>query len=208
MKSFIKWKILIITCLLCLSPIILGVAVWDKLPDTMAIHFDINNNPDNFASKGVAVFGLPFIMVVFQIISCVIFDINAKKYGERNKFERVVKWIIPVMSILIHGVTIIYALNVPVDIRKFVMVIVAGVFIVLGNYMPKFDRIKNKDADTETARKINRVIGIVMVIMGIAALISIFLPPIASVIWLLLLIPYAIGISIYTAIRIKKAAVK
>ena len=50
--KFIKWKILVITSVVCLLPIIMGIAVWDKLPDTMAIHFNINNVADNFAPNG------------------------------------------------------------------------------------------------------------------------------------------------------------
>ena len=46
----IKWKWLIVTALACLLPILLGLALWDRLPDTMAIHFDINNTPDNFGA--------------------------------------------------------------------------------------------------------------------------------------------------------------
>ena len=65
---FIKWRILIITCAVCLLPVLLGVALWSRLPDTMAIHFDMYNQPDNFASKSVVVFGLPAISFIIRII--------------------------------------------------------------------------------------------------------------------------------------------
>ncbi len=204
MKKFIKWKILITTCIVCLLPILLGIAVWDKLPDEVAIHFDMNNNPDNFASKGFAVFGLPIIMVLLQIICCVINDVNAKKHGERRKFEMATKWIIPAMTILLQGITFIYALGIDVDIRKWAMAISGAILIVIGNYMPKFDYIKNKDVEKEKARKINRFIGFESVIMGVLALITLLLPPVASVIWIFLLIPYAIISIIYSAIVIKR----
>lgn len=64
--KFIKWKSFIVTSFVCLLPILLGIALWENLPDTMAIHFNINNEPDNFASKGFVVFGLPFLMVILQ----------------------------------------------------------------------------------------------------------------------------------------------
>ena len=57
--KFIKWKSLIITTIVSLSPVILGIALWNLLPDSMAIHFNVYNEPDNFASKGFVVFGLP-----------------------------------------------------------------------------------------------------------------------------------------------------
>ena len=64
--KFVKWKTLIVTCVVCLLPILLGVALWNELPESIAIHFDINNNPDNFAPKGFVVFGLPFLMVALH----------------------------------------------------------------------------------------------------------------------------------------------
>lgn len=194
--KFIKLKILIITCIVCLLPILLGLALWDKLPDTMAIHFDINNYPDNFATKGFVVFGLPLLMVLLQCFCCFINDINAYKHGERKKLERATKWIIPVMTMVLQIVTLGYGLGWNFDIRKIVMLIVGVIFIVIGNYLPKLDYIKNYDVNSEKARKINRFIGFETVIMGIIYIISIFLPPIASVVCLILLIPYTlIGIA-------------
>lgn len=195
--KFIKWKTLIITCAVCILPILLGVALWDKLPETMAIHFNMYNEPDNFASKGFVVFGLPFMMVILQIICCVINDAKAAQHGERKKFSTVTKWIIPIMAIILQVVTLLYGLGMMIDIRRVAMLIVAGIFIIMGNYMPKFDYIKNYDVKAHKARKINRFIGILMVIMGILAVISIFLPPVYSVVWLILLIPYAVLCIVY-----------
>jgi len=199
--KIIKWKSLIITCIVCLLPILLGIALWDRLPDTMAIHFNINNEPDNFASKGFVVFGLPFLMVVLQMICCIINDINANKHGERKKFERATKWIIPAMTIILQIITLEYGLGRNIDIRKVAATIVGVVFLVIGNYLPKFDYIKNYNIDTEKARKINRFIGIETVIMGILGIVSIFFPPIASIIWIFLLIPYS-AISVIYGIKV------
>ena len=195
--KFFKWKIFLITSIVCLLPILLGIALWDALPNTIAIHFDIYNNPDNFASKEFTVFGLPLLMVLLQAFCCFINDLNANKHGERVKFSMVTKWIIPAMTIVLQIVTFGFALGWNIDIRKVVTLIVGILLIVIGNYLPKFDYIKNYNLDTEKARKINRFIGFETVIMGALFLISIFLPPISSVICLLLLIPYAILGAIY-----------
>jgi len=190
--KFIKWKTLIVTSLVCLLPIILGIALWSKLPSSVPIHFDINNNPDNFASKEFAVFGLPVLMVLLQFINCIITDINSKKHGERKKFEKVVKWIIPFLTVVLQIITFCYAIGYKVDIRRVVSVIVGIILVVIGNYMPKFDYIKNYDLSTEKAKKINRFIGFETVVMGILFLISIFFPPVATIVCLVLLVPYAI----------------
>jgi len=204
MMKFFKWKIFIVTALACLLPILLGLALWERLPEVMAIHFDINNNPDNFASKTFVVFGLPALMVILQAFCCFINDINAHKNGERVKFSRVTKWIIPVMSGILYVVTLGYGLGWDIDVRKAVAFIVGAMFLVLGNYLPKFDYIKNYDLDTEKARKINRFIGYETVVMGLLFIVSIFLPPIATVMCLILLIPYALIGIIYGIKTAKK----
>lgn len=190
--KFMKWKTLIITCIVCLLPILLGLALWGRLPDAMAIHFDINNNPDNFAAKGFVVFGLPCLMVLLQVFCCFINDVNAKKHGERKKLERATKWIIPVMTIILQTITLGYGLGFRPDIRKAVALIVGVIFLVVGNYLPKLDYIKNHDIDTEKARRINRFIGFETVVMGVLFLVSLFFPPTSTIICLLLVIPYVI----------------
>lgn len=197
MMKFIKWKSLIITSVICLLPILLGIALWDSLPDSMAIHFNINNQPDNFAPKGFVVFGLPILMMLLQIFCCFINDINAHKHGERIKFERITKWIIPVMTVVLQVITLGYGLGWDIDIRKAASLIAGVILITTGNYLPKFDYIKNYDIDTEKARKINRFIGFETVIMGLLFIISMFLPPISTIVCLFMLIPYAIISVIY-----------
>ena len=197
MMKFIKWKSLIITSVICLLPILLGIALWDSLPDSMAIHFNINNQPDNFASKGFVVFGLPILMMLLQIFCCFINDINAHKHGERIKFERITKWIIPVMTVVLQVITLGYGLGWDIDIRKAASLIVGVILITTGNYLPKFDYIKNYDIDTEKARKINRFIGFETVITGLLFIISMFLPPISTIVCLFMMIPYAIISVIY-----------
>lgn len=193
--KFMKWKSLFVTSVVCLFPVLLGILLWEKLPDMIAIHFDINNNPDNFASKGFVVFGIPCLMVLLQIFCCFVNDINASKHGERKKIEKATKWIIPVMTIILQAVTFGYALGWNIDIRRVVAMLVGAVLIVVGNYLPKFDYVKNYNVDTQKARRINRFIGFETVIMGALFAVSVFFPPVATIICLVLLIPYtAIGV--------------
>ena len=53
-----KWKLLV-SSLVILLPMIVGLCLWNILPDVIPIHWDINGNPDGFAGKAVAVFALP-----------------------------------------------------------------------------------------------------------------------------------------------------
>lgn len=203
--KYIKWKSMIVTSIVCLLSVFIGLAVWNELPDTMAIHFNIHNQPDNFASKEFAVLGLPFMMAILQVVCCIINDINAHKYGERKKFETVTKWIIPVMAFVLQGITVGYSLGWNIDIGKSVAVMLGVLFLVLGNYMPKLDYAKNRDVDTEKARKINRFIGNLTVIMGFLMLMASLLPSSATtIVCLSLLIPYAVICIIYGIVTGRK----
>lgn len=193
--KFMKWRILIITIAVCLAAILPGIALWNKLPDTMAIHFDINGQPDNFASKAFCVFGIPCLMALLQIICCIINDINAKKHGDRKKLETATKWIIPVMTVILQLATLSYGLGFDIDIRIVAAFIVGCIFIVIGNYLPKFGSLNTEDADK--VRKINRFIAYESIAMGLLFLASIFLPPVFTLVCLFLLIPYATVAVIY-----------
>ena len=52
-------KTLIITTLVNLIPIIVGLLIWDKLPDTIATHFGMDGTPNGWSSKAFTVFGIP-----------------------------------------------------------------------------------------------------------------------------------------------------
>lgn len=202
--KFFKWRIFFVTAIVCLLPILLGLALWDKLPETMAIHFNVYGKADNFASKEFVVFVLPVLMVLLQGFCCVINDINAYKHGERKKFEAVTKWIIPCLTVALQIMTLGIGLGWNINVNKVCAFIIGTMFLVLGNYLPKFDYVKNYDLDTEKARKINRFIGYETVVMGIAFLISIFLPPIATTVCIFLLIPYAVVGVVYSVVEARK----
>lgn len=203
----INLKTLVITCFVTLAPILLGIAMYDKLPDMVAIHFDINNNPDNFAPKAFAVFGLPLIILAFQIFCCVVVDIAEAKSGKREKITRIGKWVIPVVCLIIYPTTIFYSLGNDLDIRRIAVLVVGILFIILGNYLPKANHIqivgKTRELCGDAARKYLRLMSYMMVAMGFLFLITLFFPPIASVIVLLLLIPLTI-LSIICGIKASK----
>ena len=131
LMKFIKWKSLIITCLACLLPILLGIALWDKLPDTVAIHFNINNEPDSFASKGFAVFGIPILMTILHLICCVVNDVNVYKHGKNKEIKTVTIWIIPIVTAWVQIVILGYALGYNIDMRKSAVLIIILVLIIV-----------------------------------------------------------------------------
>ena len=188
----IDWKVLIITSLLCLAPIVMGLAYYDVLPESIAIHFDINNNPNNFWSKNAFVFGMPLMMLVIQIFASVVVDLKDTRKDANRKITMISKLMIPIITTILYGVTISYALGNMLDIRKIAMWIVGVMFIILGNYTPKTKGntfVKGFRVDDEVLQnKLNKIVGYMFVINGLLGIISTFFKPIFSVIVIFLII--------------------
>lgn len=195
--KFIKWKILLLTCVVSLLPILPAVAVWNKLPEMLPIHFDMNNNADNFASKGFAVLGIPLIVTLLQSFCCIASDMNVKKHGKINKLDLVVKWIVPMISVALQIVIIGIGLGWNIDVRAVAAVLIGVVSILIGIYLPEVDYVKNSKMEPQAALKINRFMGYALMVMGVLFIISISLPPIATIVCVILLIFCGIAGTIY-----------
>lgn len=59
---------LIITIIITLLPLLFGVFTWNRLPESIAIHFGLDGKPNSWAPKWVAVFALPLLLLVVQLI--------------------------------------------------------------------------------------------------------------------------------------------
>ena len=83
-------KTLILSVIICLLPMVLGIAFYNRLPEQMPIHFTVNDVPDNYAPKNFALFGIPIIMAIIQAI-CLIFTskVNKLKNSEKHKIVKI-----------------------------------------------------------------------------------------------------------------------
>ena len=133
----INIKNLIITSVMCLLPIICGLIFYDELPKQIAIHLGIDNNPNGYFSKPSFVFCMPIMMLVLQIFCPIVSDLSDKNSEANKKAVTVYKWIIPIITVVLYVVTIAFALENSLDIRRIVMILFGVLFIILGNYMPK-----------------------------------------------------------------------
>ena len=130
-------KLLIITSLLTLLPIPIGLLLWNRFPETMAIHFGMSGQADGYASPSFAVFVLPLILLAFHWV-CILSTAFDKGNKNRNqKLQNIVLWIIPLIGNL--SCCGIYALALGWEFSPVVwtMVPMGLLFAVIGNYMPK-----------------------------------------------------------------------
>ena len=130
-------KVLIITSIIILLPILAGVLLWDQLPDPMPTHWNAVGEVDGWSSKPFAVFGLPFILIAAQWLCLLATGADPKKKNHSDKMIHLVLWIIPVMSVVLHTITYLTALGYGVRMEVVMPALMGLIFAIIGNYLPK-----------------------------------------------------------------------
>ena len=97
-------KMIILTTLLTGLPILIGLILWSKLPDSMATHWDVNGQANGWSSKGTTVFFLPCILMIIHLFAVVLTLNDPKKTNIHKKPMTLTFWIVPVISILMNGI--------------------------------------------------------------------------------------------------------
>ena len=184
----IRWKTLIITCIITVLPMLIGIIFYNQLPEQIPVHFNIYNQPDNYASREFALFGIPAILLAVPIICCIICDLKRKEEAEVSNVEKVFKWWIPVLSVLVGILLVEYPLRVRLDIRMYICITLGILSLVTGFYFPRmsYDSIKGKMIPLPKNGKdfniFTRICGVTFIIFGLAIIISIRFTPIVSAI--------------------------
>jgi uncharacterized membrane protein len=130
-------KTLIITSILVLLPIVIGLVLWDKLPDKIATHFDGNGVADGWSNKGFAVFGMPLFILAVHLICSIATSADPKNQRINDKIFKLILWICPVVSWFGNLSIYAYALEFKYNTATLAMILVGIIFIVIGNYLPK-----------------------------------------------------------------------
>ena len=201
-------KQLILSSIVTLLPILIGLFLWNRLPDTIATHFGSDNVANGWSSKPFVVFGLPLILLGIHLF-CLFTTMNdPKKKNISEKMFRFIMWFVPVLSVFILSFTYGYALGMDVNIGMGVNIIVGIVFLVIGNYLPKCKqnyttgiKIPWTLNSTENWNRTHRLAGWLFMAGGILFLLNAFLQ------WsgmLLIIIGIALLPVIYSFILYKK----
>ena len=130
-------KVLILTTVVMLLPILAGLILWNQLPEQMPTHWNAAGEIDGWSSKPFAVFVLPLIMVAAQWLCMLGTAADPKKNNHSEKVLHLILWIVPALSVVLHAVTYATALGYAVPIEVVMPVLIGLVFTIIGNYMPK-----------------------------------------------------------------------
>lgn len=130
-------RTLLLTTAVCLLPMLLSAALYSQLPDQIPIHWNAAGQPDNYAPKLFAAFGLPALMAVFNLLVHLLFQADPKRANMGHMLRLLALWCCPVLCVILMPVTLFSALGVPLSIPVIVSAVVGVLFILIGNYLPK-----------------------------------------------------------------------
>ena len=138
MENFKKYKrTMMLTSIVMLIPILIGVLLWERLPEQVATHFDFEGNPNGWTSKEFTVFGIPLFLLVCQWIAAAVTLSDPKHKNLSEKVFRMILWIVPMASLLLALVCYGYELGYETSDRTIAFATMGVLFIVIGNYLPK-----------------------------------------------------------------------
>ena len=132
-----NWKLLIITSVIILLPVLAGIVLWNQLPEQMPTHWNAAGEVDGWSSKAFAVFGLPGIMLAAQWLCCLGTAADPKKANHSEKVLHLVLWIVPLLSLVLEAVTYAAALGREIPIEMVMPAVIGLVLFAAGNYLPK-----------------------------------------------------------------------
>ncbi len=195
-----KYKLsLILGSVVTLLPMAIGLILWDRLPDTIPIHWGISGNADAVAGPWVVVLLLPLLLLAMQWF-CVWITFRDPRTREQNpKALQLALWCVPISSIFSSSIIYVGALGNGLSLFRLIPILIGTLFIIVGNYMPKITPNSHLGIKTpwtfhseENWRATHRFCGKLWVICGFVAFLGTFLPekrfPLAMLIPLVLLV--------------------
>ena len=199
-------KQLFLTSAIILLPVLVGLLLWDQLPDQIATHWGLGGKANGWSSKASAVFGMPLFLLATHWFCLYFTEKDAKNKDQNSKVFGLISWLVPGISLMVSGIIYGTALGAKFPIENIVFLFMGVLFIAVGNYLPKCKpnrtigiRIKWTLENEENWNATHRIAGKVWVIGGICFLLCMFLPSaVAAAVELLgitLLIAVPIGYS-------------
>ena len=177
-----KKRTIWITSLLCLLPMILSAVVYSRLPDKMAIHWDVAGVADNHVHKAIAAFGMPIVFLIINLLLSkmrLLGDPKGEGQSRANAGGQILTWITPALSVILVPIMLCIAMGVDISMVMVGSLLVGLVLIVFGNYLPKsrqndFIGIKLPWTlnDTDNWNKTHRLAGYVYIVCGALLIIA------------------------------------
>jgi uncharacterized membrane protein len=118
-----------------------SVAVYDRLPDPIAVHWDLEGNPNGWMPRPVGAFFAPVFLLVMWAVMLGLPRLGSQRAdGESPARDGAYETIVAATLLLLlatHAIVLAIALGHRVPIGRVVPVLLGALFVVLGLALPR-----------------------------------------------------------------------
>lgn len=132
----------VIPWLLILLSVILAFYFYWRFPDKVAIHWDVNGQPNGYASPFIAAFFSPVLLILLLLLFKWLPTIDPLKKNY-TKFENIYQYLVITFLTFIVFLQIISgiaAINLATPVDVLVLTLIGVLFIILGILLPKIKK--------------------------------------------------------------------
>ncbi len=176
-------KQLILSSIVILLPIVFGLLMWNKLPDTMTTHWGVDGQADGHSGKTFTIFFTPLFLLGMHLFCVWITDLTNRGNDQDPKVMNIVFCLMPIISLMTNGMVYSIALGKVWDMNALMPLLMGAMFTLVGNYLPKCRRnttmgikVKWALANDENWNATHRFAGKTWVAAGLICVFSAFLP--------------------------------
>lgn len=130
-------KQLIISSIVTLLPIVFGLILWNKFPDTFATHWGADGQADGYSSKAFGIFFTPLFLLGMHLFCVWITDLTNRGNDQDPKVMNLVFCLMPILSLMTNGMIYTIAMGKIWDMNALMPVFMGVLFTLVGNYLPK-----------------------------------------------------------------------
>ena len=176
-------KPLLAAAVIILLPVLIGVILWNRLPETMATHWDFEGNANGWSGRAFTVFGIPACLLALHVFCVLVSESNGNSCGQNPKLLRIMHGLCPVISLLLAATIYPYALGHEMNMAPMALCFLGVLLLIVGNYLPKCTpnrwlgiRIPWTYASEANWTATHRFGGRVFVAAGLVCLAGMFIP--------------------------------
>ena len=198
-------RLIYTTAFLCLIPAFICVLLWNRLPDSIPVHWNMQGAVDNYASKPFAVFGIPALLMVLHLILVFVTSQDPKNASVPAKILKLLLWICPLLSLFVALLTYSNAFGVSIDVGMVATIFVGLLLISIGTILPDCPqnytigiKLPWTLADEENWKATHKLAGPLWIACGFVMILLSLLRLLSSGILFLLIIVILIVPSVYS----------
>lgn len=133
-------SLILLSSLIILIPMVIGLLLWNRLPDPLPIHWNAAGEIDGYGSRGMAVFFLPLFLLGMHWFCILMTSLDPKSADIGGKALLLVMWMMPVLALVDTSFVYAAALGYSISINTIMPLLMGAMFLVIGNFLPKCKR--------------------------------------------------------------------